>query len=421
VPTTRWTTYGSPNREDWLAVDLGAATRVSDVRMSFYDDGGGVRTPDAYALEYRAANGSWVAVPGQTRTPAVPERGRANRVVVEPAVLTSALRVRPTRTDGGAVGITALQSWRPEDSRVSVAFQGSDNGVLHVRSGSTTEVRATVRTTTPLTVRPELQLPAGWKATAVGPRLVTPGRPAELRWTVTAPPSLTPGTRAPVRLLVATTGGRTTGDLVQAEAVFDPADFATVVWEDGFDSARPYRVGARFGEPAPAVGVSAGTLTATAAGRQSAAVLVAPVTAPPGDLAVVLTPSSFTGASPEDSVLAGIAAGSDDLVLSWYNNRSHTSGVDVRVGGRDFGDSATGGCCADVTWAPGDRIAVVFGASTMTSWLGHGSTWRLLRTAPYGTAVTPEQRATWSPAIGVRLTSGTLALDRMTVLGRAVG
>ncbi|MCS7479513.1 discoidin domain-containing protein [Umezawaea endophytica] len=418
VPTTRWTTWGSPNREDWLAVDLGAPTRVSDVRVSFYDDGGGVRTPDAYALEYRAPNGSWVAVPGQTRTPAVPERGRLNRVVVEPAVLTSALRVRPTRMDGGAVGITALQSWRPEDSRVSVAFRGADGGLLHVKSGSTTEVKATVRTTTPLTVRPELQVPAGWKATSVGPRFVTPGRPAELRWTVTAPASLTPGTRAPVRLLVATTGGRTTGDLVQAEAVFDPADFATVVWEDGFDSARAYQVGARFGEPAPAVGVSAGTLTATAAGRQSAAVLVAPVKAPPGDLAVVLTPSSFTGASPEDSVLAGVAAGSDDLVLSWYNNSSHTSGVDVRVGGRDFGDSATGGCCADVTWAPGDRIAVVFGTSTMTSWLGHGSTWRLLRTAPYGTAVTPEQRATWSPAIGVRLTSGTLALDRMTVLGR---
>lgn len=148
--------------------------------------------------------------------------------------------------------------------------------------------------------------------------------------------------------------------------------------------------------------------------------LTAPVKAPPGDLAVILTPSSFTGASPEDSVLAGIAAGSDDLVLSWYNNRSHTSGVDVRVQGRDFGDSATGGCCADVTWAPGDRIAVVLGGSTMTSWLGHGSTWRLLRTAPYGTAVTPEQRATWSPAIGVRLTSGTLALDRMTVLSRPV-
>jgi len=414
TPSTRWTTYGSPNREDWLAVDVGAPTRVSDVRMAFYDDGGGVRTPDAVAVDYRAPDGSWVALPGVAK----PERGKLSRVVVDPPVLTSALRVRPKRDDGGAVGITAVQSWRPEDSRVTAAFRTPDDGVLHVKSGGTTEVRATVRTTTPLTVRPELQLPAGWTAAPVAPMVVTPGRPAELRWQVHAPTSLTPGTRAPLRLLVPTSGGRASGDVVQAEAVFDPADFGKVVWDDGFDTLADYRVGARFGEPAPVVGVSGGSLTATAASRQSSAVLVAPVRAPAGDLAVILTPTSFTGASPEDSVLAGLAAGPDDLVLSWYNNKSRTSGVDVRVAGRDFGDSATGGCCADVTWAPGDRIAVVFGASTMTSWLGHGATWRLLRTAPYATAVTPEQRAAWSPAIGVRLTSGTLALDRVQVLAR---
>lgn len=213
-------------------------------------------------------------------------------------MLTGALRVLSTRADGGAVGITAFQSWRPEDSRVGVALR-SEDGLLHVRSGGTTEVTATVRTTAPLTVRPELQLPAG-------------------------------------------------------------------------------------------------------------------------DVAVILSPRSFAGSSPEDSVLVGLADGPDDLVLSWYNNSSHTSGVDVRVRGRDFGDGATGGCCASATWAPGDRFATVFGASTMTSWLEHDGKWRLLRTSPYGTAVTPEQRAAWSPAFGVRLTAGTLSVDRLTVLGRAL-
>ena len=112
VPTTRWTSYGSPNREDWLAVDLGAAKPVSDLRLSFYDDGGGVRTPDEFAVEYRNAAGQWVSLPGQTRVPPIPERGRLNRVLVDPPVTTNALRVRPIRTDGGAVGITAFQSWR---------------------------------------------------------------------------------------------------------------------------------------------------------------------------------------------------------------------------------------------------------------------------------------------------------------------
>ncbi|MGA6162412.1 MGH1-like glycoside hydrolase domain-containing protein [Amycolatopsis magusensis] len=112
VPTTRWTSYGSPNREDWLAVDLGTAKPVSDLRLSFYDDGGGVRTPEEFAVEYRTAVGEWAALPGQTRVPPAPERGRLNRILVEPPVTTSALRVRPVRADGGAVGITAFQSWR---------------------------------------------------------------------------------------------------------------------------------------------------------------------------------------------------------------------------------------------------------------------------------------------------------------------
>jgi hypothetical protein len=117
-------------------------------------------------------------------------------------------------------------------------------------------------------------------------------------------------------------------------------------------------------------------------------------------------------------VLLGRAAGPDDLVLAWYNNHSHTSGADVRVAGSDYGDDATGGCCTDVTWSPGDRFAVVFSAGTTTSWLEHQGQWRLLRTVPFGTSVPPESIAGWSPAIGLRLTTGQLAIDRMTVIAR---
>lgn len=114
VPSTRWTSYGSPNARDWLAVDLGAATSVSDVRISFYDDGGGVRTPDSYELQYRKPDGSWADLPRQVRTPPVPIRGRMNRITVQPPVHTDGLRVLPSRVDGGAVGITELGAWRPK-------------------------------------------------------------------------------------------------------------------------------------------------------------------------------------------------------------------------------------------------------------------------------------------------------------------
>jgi hypothetical protein len=250
------------------------------------------------------------------------------------------------------------------------------------------------------------------------------------------------GTRAPVRLLVSTldhgTPVRSTADDVRAEVVFDPADFGTPVWDDDFTGDGPgaYRIGARFGEPVPELGQADGALVASAT-RQSSAVLVAPVTAPAGDFAVILEPRAFTGGAPEDSVLLGRAAGPDDLALAWYNHHFGTSGADVRAGGRDFGDDATGGCCAAVTWAPGDRFAVVSDhRGTMTSWLGHQGRWQLLRTIPagspgfpgdpgggapgpgrspgFGTAVA----AGWSPAIGLRLTTGRLTLDRLTVVAR---
>ncbi|MFD2419952.1 MGH1-like glycoside hydrolase domain-containing protein [Amycolatopsis pigmentata] len=112
VPSTRWTNYGSPNARDWLEVDLGAAISVSDVRISFYDDGGGVRTPDSYEVRYRKADGSWASLPRQVRTPQAPIRGRVNRITVQPPVHTDGLRILASRVDGGAVGITELGSWR---------------------------------------------------------------------------------------------------------------------------------------------------------------------------------------------------------------------------------------------------------------------------------------------------------------------
>ncbi|MFC6092606.1 discoidin domain-containing protein [Saccharothrix lopnurensis] len=422
VPSTRWTSYGSPNRQDWLAVDLGAPTPVSDVRISFYDDGGGVRTPDAYDLQYRTPAGGWAEVPGQVRTPRTPERGRVHRVLVSPPVPTDGLRVRPSRADGGAVGITALQSWRAEDPRVTARLRADDDGALRVRPGLVTEVVAEVRASGPLTVRPALLVPRGWRAEPLGPSgdlAVAPDRPVEPRWRLHVPADVALGQRAPLRLVVSTPppDGRDTADLVHAEAVFDPADFTTPVWDDRFDGPLgAYRVGSRFGEPVPDLRAEGGALVVEAR-RQSAAVLAAPVTAPPGDLAVVLEPRSFAGAAPEDSVLLGRANGPDDLVLAWYNHHFRTSAADVRVGGRDRGDAA-GGCCANVTWTPGDRFAVVFDGGVMTGWVEHGGRWRGLREVPFGTAVDPARVEGWSPAIGVRVTGGRLELERMTVLGR---
>jgi hypothetical protein len=87
------------------------ATSVSDVRIYFYDDHGGVRTPVSYRVQYRASNGSWLDIPGQQRFPELPAGNDLNRIIC-PQVLTDALRIVITSQAGAGAGNTDLQSWR---------------------------------------------------------------------------------------------------------------------------------------------------------------------------------------------------------------------------------------------------------------------------------------------------------------------
>ncbi|WP_406601750.1 MGH1-like glycoside hydrolase domain-containing protein [Lentzea sokolovensis] len=416
VPGTRWTSYGSPNSADWLEVDLGAPTQISDLRVVFYDDGGGVRVPTTFDLQYW--DGQWRDVPGQRRTPAQPVARQVNRVLVQPALTTSRVRILPRRADGGAVGITSFSSWRSAVRGLRASLPDD----LAVRAGGV-ETTTTLQAQQPLRgVRASLAVPAGWNAVPLSSAYaaqLAPGRSLVTRWRVTAPAGLRLGERAPIRLLATASGsGGATSSVSSAQTVFDPADYGTVVWDDAFDSSvASYRVDGPFGEPPPTLKVADGVLTASAGGR-AGAVLAAPVTGNARGTAVVVEPRSFAGSAPEDSLFLGQTAGTRDFALAWFNNAGKASGVDVTVDGVRRGDEATGGCCASLTWAPGDRLAVVVENGQLTSWQEHASRWTLLRSAPIGTAVDPSVVAGWAPALGLRLDAGALTIDRFTVRAR---
>lgn len=418
VPGTRWTSYGSPNSADWLEVDLGAPAPISDLRVVFYDDGGGVRVPTTFDLQYW--DGHWRDVPGQRRTPAQPVARQLNRVLVEPAVTTSRVRILPRRADGGAVGITSFSSWR-SPVRGLLASVPDD---LAVRAGAV-ETTTTLQAQQPLRgVRATLSVPPGWSAVPLSSAYAAqlgPGRSLVTRWRVTAPASLGLGERAPIRLLATASGDSgVTSTLSSAQTVFDPAAYSTVVWDDTYETDRlvSYRVDGPFGEPPPALRVADGVLTASA-GTRAGAVLAAPVTGAARGTAVVVEPRSFAGSAPEDSLFLGQTAGNRDFALAWFNNAGKASGVDVTVAGVRRGDEATGGCCATLTWAPGDRLAVVVENGQLTSWQEHAGRWALLRSAPIGSAVDPSVVAGWTPALGLRLDAGALTIDRFTVRTRA--
>lgn len=419
VPGTRWTTYGSPNSADWLEVDLGAPAPISDLRVTFYDDGGGVRVPATFDLRYRTPDGQWRDIPGQQRSPAQPVARQVNRVLVQPALTTDRVRILPRRADGGAVGITAFSSYRPAVRGLRASLPDR----LQILGG-TVDTTTTLVAQEPLRgVRATLSVPDGWRATpltSVTAARLAPGRSLVTRWRVTPPAGLPLGERLPIRLLATASGSDgATSALSSAQTVFDPGDYATVVWDDTFDTDRlsSYRVDGPFSEPPPSLRVADGTLTADATGR-SGSVLAAPVTGAARGTAIIVEPRSFAGSAPEDSLFLGQAAGNRDFALAWFNNAGKAAGVDVTVAGVRRGDEATGGCCASLTWAPGDRLAVVIQDGLLTSWHEHEKRWTLLRAAPIGAVVDPAVVAGWAPGLGVRLDAGTLVIDRFTVRSR---
>ncbi|HUQ55035.1 MGH1-like glycoside hydrolase domain-containing protein [Lentzea sp.] len=421
VPGTRWTTWTSPNASDWLEVDLGAPAPVSDLRVTFYDDGGGVRVPTSYDLQYRGADGQWRDIPGQQRTPASPVARQVNRVLVQPALTTDRVRILPRRADGGAVGITAFSSWRSPVRGLTASVPES----LPVRAGAAVETTTTVTASRSLAdVRSVLAVPAGWSAvplTSASATRLLPGQKLVTRWRVTAPAGLRLGESAPVRVLATASGDSGTSTASSsAQSVFDPADYGAVAWDDTFDTDRlgSYRVDGPFSEASPSFTVSGGVLTASASSR-SGSVLAAPVAGDARGTAVIVEPRSFAGSAPEDSLFLGQTAGNSDFALAWFNNAGKASGVDVTVGGTRRGDEATGGCCAALNWAAGDRLAVVVRDGQLTSWQEHDKKWTLLRSAPIGAAVDPAVVAGWAPGLGLRLDSGALVIDRFTVLRRA--
>ncbi|GID29353.1 MGH1-like glycoside hydrolase domain-containing protein [Paractinoplanes brasiliensis] len=409
VPTTRWTTWQSPNASDWLAVDFGAPATVSDVRIDFYDDGGGVRTPDAYALQYQNSAGAWVEVPGQQRSPATPVGRALNRILVNPPLTTDRLRVIPTRNDGGAVGITALQVWRAPDSRLSARFT-SNSLAVDAGIATTVQTRVTAAKTVP-GVRVSLELPRGWTArprTPVQFPVLKAGATATTTWDVTVPPAADPLAGLPLRVLARSDAG-TSGSVLPTSYQFDPANYPVTLWDDDFSADRlaQYRVDHPAAEPSPALTVAGGTLTASASSR-SFAVLAAPVAASAGGTAVIVEPSSFAGSSPEDSLFLGLSSGDPTNALAWYNNHFGTSGADIRLNGAGQPD---GGCCAAVKWQAGDRFAVLARSGTLTTWHERNGAWTLIHTAPLAAV-------SGNPAFGLRLDAGRLTLNRVTVRGR---
>ncbi|MDF2713947.1 MAG: discoidin protein [Paenibacillus sp.] len=105
-PRDRWTNYGSPNTNDWLALNFGSAKPFNQVKLYIFDDKGGVQPPASYMIQYWNG-GEWANVTNQTQTPATPE-AFLNTAIFD-TVTSDRLRILFTNRNGAYTGLVELE------------------------------------------------------------------------------------------------------------------------------------------------------------------------------------------------------------------------------------------------------------------------------------------------------------------------
>lgn len=109
IPDSRWTAYGSPHASDWYGVDFGSPRLVDEIQLYFYDDGGGVKAPLDYTVQYWNGQ-AWLDAESQVKTPSVPRGPDRNLVRFSP-VYGSQFRVVFTHQGASRTGLTEFEVW----------------------------------------------------------------------------------------------------------------------------------------------------------------------------------------------------------------------------------------------------------------------------------------------------------------------
>ena len=108
-PPNRWTSEGSTNAIDWVAVDFGSERKVHTVKLYVLEDGEKVTPPKQIDLQYWNGK-AWADVPGQKRAPAQPTGHRANSITF-PELSATKVRAVFTHGKGGRTGFSEFEVW----------------------------------------------------------------------------------------------------------------------------------------------------------------------------------------------------------------------------------------------------------------------------------------------------------------------
>jgi hypothetical protein len=106
-PVNRWTSYGSPNKTDWLEVDFGQEKVIKKVVLHIYDDHGGVQTPSSYTIQILKGT-TWTDVQNIHKSPAALRGSSENTATFAPQTSTR-IRVVFTHKGKARSGLTEIE------------------------------------------------------------------------------------------------------------------------------------------------------------------------------------------------------------------------------------------------------------------------------------------------------------------------
>jgi hypothetical protein len=415
---SEWTDAGAPSSPSLLGVDLGAAVPVSEARYYTWSDvaaGGTTAAPASCGLEYWTGS-SWATVPGQQPLPATPPANGLGRILF-PALRASQVRLVVADQPGRSSGITELQVGGLTTASRRLWVGNPDTTSLLLYPGTANTVTTTLDGATPVDEL-ELIAPEGWTVTK------SAGDPAQTTWSVT-PAGIGPGEPA-VLYAASQVGGRVVSyGRATVDIGLSLSGYGTVQLDDGFtsDDLSSYTeilpsVTAGSGELQPAWTLGGGLASATATQPYFGVLQSALAPAVPQAVTYVEVGQLLAQAGSQNSFFAGFLADAGNYVMVWYNGVFQTSGIDLVVDGVLDPPGFANYCCASVTLAAGDRLALVLAGNTVSSFAqtGGSGNWTPLTSttiAPNLDLTDPTTRAGYHYAFGLRGDSGTLAASRL--------
>jgi hypothetical protein len=105
-----WTSESSPNKTDWIEINLGPRKPIQMIDMIFAGDRGRADAPESIEIQYLDGK-EWKTVEAQGYSSKKPIAMGLNTFVLNEAVVSNKIRLLLTHQSDGYTGVSEIMIW----------------------------------------------------------------------------------------------------------------------------------------------------------------------------------------------------------------------------------------------------------------------------------------------------------------------